>query len=330
VSLPLAFVLLLVGLVALYYAAEFLVAGASRIAASLGISPMIIGLTIVGFATSAPEFVVSLISTVWKDSPDVALGNVIGSNTANIALIIGASALIAPLAVDRRLLKRDVPLMVGIEFLAVIFCVTGALIVRWEAGVLLAVLAVFLFLALRQARAQSRSQREAGEHVERAESLGKEAARVVGGIVGLVIGADLMVRGAVTIAEHFEVSQLVIGVTIVALGTSLPELATSVVASLRGESDISIGNIVGSNLFNTGFILGGVGLIKPIPVNAQANAFDLPVMLAVAFLLVALLAFGTRIGRVKATLLLAIYGSYVFATWLVSTERLSIPTLPWL
>lgn len=329
-------VLLLAGLVILYFGAEVLVDGASAIARAFGISPLIIGLTIVGFATSAPEFVVSLLSAVFRDSPDVALGNVVGSNIANIVLIIGASALIAPLAIERGLLRRDLPMMIGIEALAVVFCATGAILARSEAAALVAVLVLFLFLALRDARRQSRETREARETGTLAAVAsddlrhGRNTLKVLGGLVGLVIGADLMVRGAVDIATQFGISQLVIGVTIVALGTSLPELATSLVAAFKGESDISIGNIVGSNLFNTGFILGGVGLIQPIPVHPQANAFDLPYMLLTALLLLPILLIGKQIGRIKAALLLFAYAAYITITWMLSVDRLALPALPWL
>lgn len=314
------FLLLIVGLVILYYGAEYLVQGASKIALAYGISPLIIGLTIVAFATSAPEFVVSLLATL-NGSPDLAIGNVVGSNVANIALIIGASAVILPMGVERIALQRDYPFMMGATLIAVGAAYVGGTIGRGDGAILLGVLGFFLFLCLRVALRQNREFRMTGQmdavaHNKRAMQL--NVVKVIGGIIGLVVGAQLMVNNAVEIARFYEVSELVIGVSIVALGTSLPELATSVVAALKKEADMSLGNILGSNIFNIGFILGGVSMVKPIPVAPEALRFDLPAMVVVSLLLFPFMRLSYRVTRIDGALLLICYFTYLVLSYLFS------------
>lgn len=305
--------LLIVGLAVLYFGAEWLVAGASRIALSFGVSPMIIGLTIVAFATSAPEFLVTLLATL-QGSPDLGVGNVVGSNVANIALIVGASCLVFPITVERSVLSRDYPIMMGAMLLAIVFGFFQRDIARWEGGILLAILIGFLWLCLREALRQSAEFRQTGQYQvskPQTKKIAMDAGRALAGLVGLVVGAKLMVDNAVEIARHFEVSELVIGVTVVAFGTSLPELATSLVAAFRKEPDMSLGNIIGSNIFNTCFILGGVSMIQPLQVSEQAANFDLPASALVGLLLFPLMRMGNRISRTDAAILLAAYGTFV-------------------
>lgn len=305
--------LLIVGLAVLYFGAEWLVAGASKIALSFGISPMIIGLTIVAFATSAPEFLVTLLATL-QGSPDLGVGNVVGSNVANIALIVGASCIVFPLTVERSVLSRDYPIMMGGMLLAITFASLQRDIARWEGGILLAILVGFLWICLREALRQSADFRNSGKFEAfkpRTRAILLDVGRAFMGLLGLVVGAKLMVDNAVTIARHFEISELVIGVTIVAFGTSLPELATSLVAAFRKEPDMSLGNIIGSNIFNTCFILGGVSLIEPMRVSHQAATFDLPASALVGLLLFPLMRRGNRIGRLDALVLLLAYVAYV-------------------
>ncbi|MFT6398148.1 MAG: cation:H+ antiporter [Bradymonadia bacterium] len=308
--------LLILGLVILYFGAEYLVAGASKIALSFGISPMIIGLTIVALATSAPEFVVSLLAAV-RGSPDLAIGNVVGSNVANIALIVGASAILLPMAVERDVLRRDYPIMVVALFVAIGLAWSGSKIDRVDGLILLGILAFFLAACLRVALQQNRHFRATGQMraLDPADrKLGLQITKVVGGIIALVVGANLMVDNAVAIARHYEISELVIGATIVALGTSLPELATAIVAALRKEPDISLGNILGSNIFNTCFILGGVSMIQPIEVSEQALRLDMPVMGAIGLLLFPIMRLSYKVTRADGVLLLLAYAGYIVAS----------------
>ena len=330
--------LLTVGLVILYYGAEFLVEGSSRIALALGISPLIVGLTVVAFGTSAPEFVVSLLSAL-DGQPAIAVGNVVGSNLANIALIVGCAAVIMPMAVDRQLLTRDYPavLLLSALLLGAVYLGPGPGISRIESLVLLAVFAGYLGLCIRAALVQRRAFQATQEYlavgaasnpdlavaseiaVEAAEQKGGGLAvnltKTVGGIVGLVIGARMMVSAAVDIASHFGVSELVIGMTVVAVGTSLPELATSVVAALRKEAELSLGNIVGSNIFNVGFVLGLVGIIRPIDVAPEALRFDFPAMMLVTVLFFPILIYNRKVSRLDAVVLLAMYFTFIGLTF---------------
>jgi cation:H+ antiporter len=314
-------VLLIVGLVVLYFGAEWLVAGASKIALAFGVSPMIIGLTIVAFATSAPEFVVTLMAAL-DGAPDIGVGNVVGSNIANIALIIGASCLVFPMAVEPTVLRRDYPIMMVAMAVAGLFAFQGLMISRVEGLTLLAILALFLGVCLRAAIRQSREYRATGQFAvggPPAKQIAFQALKAAVGIVMLILGAKLMVDNAVAIARTFEISELVIGVTIVAFGTSLPELATSLVAAFKREADISLGNIIGSNIFNTCFILGGVSVLRPLPVSEQAATFDLPASLVIGLLLFPLMRFDKRIGRIDALLLTASYVAYIVLTYRLST-----------
>lgn len=317
--------LLVAGLVVLYFGAELLVDGASKIALSFGISPMIIGLTVVAAATSMPEFVVSLLATLGG-SPDLALGNVVGSNVANIALIVGASAVILPMTVERSVFVRDYPWMIATLVLSLVTAYLGRDIDRPDGIALLILLALFLAVCVRVALAQNREFRATGQmaaldpaHTRTA----RNAFKVLVGVVGLIIGARLMVDNAVMIARHFGISELIIGVTIVALGTSLPELATAVVAALKNEPDISLGNIIGSNIFNTCFILGGVAVIKPIDVADEALRFDLPAMAAISLLLFPIMRRDNRVSRMDGGALLLMYVAYLTFSYLFATGRIA-------
>lgn len=335
------FALLLAGLVVLYYGAEFLVQGASRIALGLGIAPLIVGLTVVALGTSAPELVVSLLAAL-NGTSDIAIGNVVGSNIANIALIVGAASVIMPMAVDRSLLRRDYWWMLGFTIAFWLFAWlfnADAKIGRLEAGALSIAFVAYIVVCIREARKQRQKYNVTSEYVaaeaaddpalQAVAEVAKESEivgglvpnllRVVGGIAGLVVGAKLMVDNAVVIAESFGVSELVIGVTIVAIGTSLPELATSLVAAFKKESDLSLGNIVGSNIFNVGFIIGSVGLIRPIDVSREAIAFDIPFNVGVTLVFFPLMFYNRKISRVDGGILLAVYAAFLIRSFLVST-----------
>lgn len=318
--------LLLLGLVILYYGAEYLVQGASTIALSLGMAPLLVGLTVVAFGTSMPELVVSLLASL-NGNAEIAVGNVLGSNIANIALIIGISAAITPMAVDRGILTRDYWWMIGFSFglwALVYFDPAGPALTRLDATVILVPFFFYLYVCI---RAAIRHRKEVGtQAVEISDEVAaalknpipvwKSALFIIGGIAGLVIGAKLMVDNAVLIARAYSIPDSVIGVTIVAIGTSLPELATSVVAALKKEADISLGNIIGSNIFNIGLVLGAVGLIHPMNVAPAALAFDFVAMLIFAGILGPMMFANRTIGRLSGAILLLSYIGYLFMTYL--------------
>jgi cation:H+ antiporter len=310
------YILLVIGLVLLVIGAEALVRGASRLAATFGISPLVIGLTVVAFGTSAPEMAVSTVSCLAGQS-NIALGNVIGSNIFNILLILGVSALVAPLVVSQQLIKLDVPLMIAVSALVYFFCIDGV-ISRPEGLLLFSGIFAYTAFLIRQSRRENKAvQEEYAREYGKKEPLSlkvllKDTALILAGLGLLVLGSKWLVDGAVAIAQKLGVSELVIGLTIVAAGTSLPELATSVVASIRGERDIAVGNVVGSNLFNLLAVLGVAGVVSPsgIAVSPQVLHFDLPVMVAVAIACLPIFFTGSRISRREGALFLGGYIAY--------------------
>lgn len=307
---------LILGVAALYYGAEWLVVGASRIALSLNVTPLVIGLTVVAFGTSMPELVTGG-QAAWNGSTDIALGNVVGSNIANLGLILGLSALISAIPCGREIFKREVPLMLLASVLVYALAATGEISRFWGVALLLGLLA-FTWATLRFARREPTSAEVTdvgGMELDPAAEvrIGAEIARATAGLVTLVIGAKLLVDSAVVVARDLGVPEFLIAASMVALGTSLPELATSMVAAMRGEADVLVGNIVGSNVFN---LLGGLGIaaaIEPVPVSSAVLSFDLPVMLVMtAVATIALYTYG-RIQRWEGGLLLAGYGAYMMA-----------------
>ena len=311
---------LAVGLTVLTAGAEVLVRGAVGLAAAVRISPLVIGLTVVAFGTSAPELVVSLRAAL-TGQPEIAIGNVVGSNIFNVLVILGLSALIVPLRVDQQLVRLDVPLLI-VASLVVYGMVLNGRLDQLEGGVLAAALVAYTVWLIRKSR-REKSAEVLGEYsAEFSEQTPSTPGRmllfvvsVVAGLGMLVLGADLFVGSAVTIARGWGMSELVIGLTLVAAGTSLPEVATSVVAALKGERDIAVGNVVGSNLFNLMSVLGFTGLFTPggIPVGAEAIAQDLPVMVLVAVACLPVFLIGHAIERWEGMVLLAFYGLYTAA-----------------
>ncbi|MDA0254346.1 MAG: calcium/sodium antiporter [Planctomycetota bacterium] len=309
---------LLVGLTVLTVGAELLVRGAVGLAAALRVSPLVIGLTVVAFGTSAPELVVSLESTL-SGRGEIALGNVIGSNVFNVLVILGLSAVIVPLRVDRQLVRLDVPLMIGISAAVYGMCLDGQ-IDRLEGGLLAAGLISYTIWSIRKSR-QDTAAAAIDDPLPSPEQEGKPARLllnalfVAGGLGLMVVGADWFVGAAVELARRWGLSELVIGLTLVAAGTSLPEVATSVVAAIRGERDLAVGNVVGSNLFNLMCVLGFTGLLAPtgIPVGAEAIEQDLPVMVLVAVACLPVFLIGHTIERWEGCVLLAFYGLYTSA-----------------
>ena len=316
------FVYLIVGLVLLVAGAEVLVRVAARLAAQFGIPPLIIGLTVVAFGTSAPEIAVS-VQSAFDGQGDIAVGNVVGSNIFNVLFILGLSALITPMLVSRQLIRIDVPIMIGASLLAW-FLAMDQQYGRLD-GVLLfgGVLAYTAFLIVGSLRARNTDASEEFEDeygilapAGRYSSL-KHLAFIAGGLVLLVYGSGLLVDGAVTLAKALGLSELVIGLTIIAAGTSLPEVATSVIAALKGERDIAVGNVVGSNIFNLLCVLGLASLVSPTPLGVSANAiaFDYPVMIAVAMACLPIFFAGYCIRRWEGALFFAYY--LIYTTWLV-------------
>ena len=293
------------GLVLLLLAAGVLVRGAAALALRFGLSPLVVGLTVVAFGTSAPELVVS-VQAALAGAGGIAVGNVVGSNIANVGLILALAVLVRPIATDPALLRRDLPMLVGATLVAALFLLDGVL-ARWEATVLLAGLVASLSWSLGSAKAQPTT--DTPDDLPEPGPLWRDAAFVFGGLVGLALGANWLVGGATALAEAANISNAVIGLTVVAVGTSLPELATSVVASRRDEGAIAAGNVVGSNLFNLLGILGVGGLVRPLAAPGL-EWVDVVVMGAFTLAMVPMMITGLRLARLEAGGLLFAYGAY--------------------
>jgi cation:H+ antiporter len=322
---------LVAGLALLLGGAELLVRGASRLALRLGMAPLVIGLTVVAFGTSAPELAIG-IGAAWRGEPDIALGNVVGSNIANVLLILGVSALVTPMVVQRQLVRLDVPVMLAVSIGVLAMALDGVL-GRIEGLLLIAAGIVYLVVMLRLARRGNDDIAAAAEAdvpdaaTARQAPWWRHALLVAGGLVLLVVGSHWLVEGAVGIAQVMGLSELVIGLTVVAIGTSLPELATSVMAALRGERDLAVGNIVGSNLFNLLFVLGAATAIAPegIAVSGPALNFDLPVMTAVAAACLPIFFTGHCIQRWEGGLFLGYYVAYTAYLLLDAADHDALP-----
>jgi len=296
-------ILILGGFVALLIGGESLVKGAVATAQRLRIPPMVIGLTLVGFGTSTPELLTS-IQAALDGAPGIAVGNVVGSNIANILLIVGVSALIAPIAVGKRGFRQDMGFMIGATILFMAIAATGQL-GRTSALALLFGLTLFLILSLR------RTDADAPEIDTPNLSVPIALLYFAGGLLITLLGARFLVKGAIGLAEDMGVSQAVIGLTIVAVGTSLPELVTSVLAARRGHSDVALGNIVGSNIFNIFGILGATAMVKPIPIPAEIVAYDNWIMLGASLVLIGACVTHWRISRREGAVMLGLYGAYI-------------------
>ncbi len=306
----------LLGLAALIAGAESLVRGASRIALSLGISPLVVGLTIVALGTSSPEVAVS-VGAALSGNTDIAVGNVVGSNVFNVLFILGISAVITPLVVHSQIIRQEVPIMIGASVVLGIMIVDGTL-GRPEAALLLLLLVVYVLFLLRQSRAETAEIRDeyAGGIRRSGEWDSHWAVQVLLIAVGLgllVLGSNWLVDSAVAFARALGVSDLVIGLTIIAAGTSMPEVATSIMAAIRGERDIAVGNVIGSNTFNILGCLGVSGVVSPtgLGIAPAVLNFDIWVMIAVAIACLPVLLLGRQIGRKRGLLFLAYYAAYV-------------------
>ena len=308
--------LVLGGLVALYFGAEGLVRGASSMALRLGITPLVVGLTVVSFGTSAPELLVSLLG-----SDDISIGNILGSNIANIALILGAASLIRPIQVQSQAVRREMPVMLAATVFFMILIFDGVLSV-FDGILLLVAMTGYLYYMYLQAKKdmaayEAQVAEELGDVDPTKSSSAKDISLVIAGIVGLAAGAQFMVMGASSIAASFGISELVIAISIVAFGTSLPELATSTVASFRNESDISVGNVIGSNIFNLLFVMGIVAIaMGGIVVSPDALRIDMWVMLAISVIIWPLLRTGHVLNRWEGAFLLVFYIGYMISLFL--------------
>lgn len=319
-------VMFILGLVALVVGAEILVRGASRLAGSIGISPLVVGLTIVAFGTSAPEIAISA-NAALSDHTDLAVGSVVGSCIFNVLFILGISALISPLVVNAQIIRQEVPIMIGACLL--LFALSADDRIGFsESIMLLACLGVYTIFLIIQSRKETQATKDeyAAENTKTSKwdsSIFVQIALIVAGLALLVQGSEWLVDSAVAFAKSIGVSDIVIGLTIVAAGTSMPEVATSVMASLKGERDIAVGNVVGSNTFN---ILGGLGitgllatdgvLVPPSVIN-----FDLWVMLAVCFACVPVFLTGREIARWEGAIFLGYYVAYVAYLILASKDH---------
>jgi len=297
--------LILIGFLALLGGGEFLVRGAVALAHRMRISPLVIGLTVVGFGTSTPELLTSLVAAL-DGSPGIAVGNVIGSNIANILLILGLAAVLRPIAVDKDVFRRDALPLIGATLAAVGILAYGAA-GRGIGLLLLAGLAAYLVLAFRSSRNPD------ADEVEVAAMPGLQAGLlIVGGLVAMIFGASWLVKGAVSLATNAGISETVIGLTIVAVGTSLPELVTSVIAARRGQGDIALGNIIGSNIFNVLGILGATALIHPLAVPADMTLRDGTILAGATAALLLVAWTGLRITRREGWAFLALYAGYLW------------------
>lgn len=321
----------LAGLALLILGAEWLVRGASRLAAKIGISPLVIGLTVVAFGTSSPELAVSILSSL-TGQVDIAVGNVVGSNIFNILFILGISAVITPLIVQQQLIRLDVPLMIGLSFVFYLMALDGV-IGRLEGLLLFAGIIAYTFFLIRQSRKESKAVEAeySQEYAPQAESGWKPWVVNLGlvgiGLTLLVLGSNWFVESTIAIARWLGLSELIIGLTIVAAGTSMPEVATSITAAVKGERDIAVGNAVGSNIFNILSVLGLTATIAPggVPVSQAAKAFDIPVMLAVAILALPIFFTGNRIERWEGWLFLFYYVAYTAYLILDAVQHDALP-----
>lgn len=308
-DLPLINVIeLLSGLVLLLIGAELMVRAAVRLAERLHVRPLIIGLTIVALGSSAPQMTVSL-QAALTDNPDIAVGSVVGSGIFNILVTLGLSALIIPLRVSRQLVRLDIPLMIGASLLVFILAWNKDL-GRFDGVLLLGALALYLGLLFRQSRHSTRPHTERPKDTQQSWLI--SVLMILAGLAMLVFAGRLLLGAAVVVATDLGLSERVIGLTVVAVGTSLPELATSLIAALRGQRDIAVGNVIGANLFNLLGVLGLTALLAPTPLSVSPNAldFDLPVMLGVAALCLPVFYSGYRVTRAEGLLLLGLYLVY--------------------
>ena len=305
------YLLLILGLAVLIFGGDLLVKGASGIALKLNMDPMVVGLTVVSLGTSAPELVVSIKSAL-NGNPDIAMGNVVGSNIANLGLVLAITAIMFPIAVNRKVLRIDWPVMVFFAALAFIFGLDN-LITRFEGGVLLVTLVVYIYKLLQRGKSHlDNGDIEIDTDTEK-ESMMKLILLLLGGMVALYLGSEWFLGGAMDIGRSFNLSESVIGVTIVAFGTSTPELAASAIAAYRKETDIALGNLLGSNIFNIGAVLGTTSIISPLVIDAKIMNIDILWMLGIAGILFPLMVFKKKLSLLSGIILFSLYCIFIFS-----------------
>ncbi len=324
--------LFVAGLVLLVTGAESLVRGASRLAVVVGVSPLIIGLTVVAYGTSSPELAVS-VQSAYNQQTGIALGNAVGSNIFNVLFILGLSAMITPLIVSSQLIRRDVPIMIGVSFLLLLLVLDGQL-GRLDGLVLAGGAVAYTVWSIVQGRKENgKVELPAGgqPHATGIKEVGLQLGLILLGLSMLLLGSHWLVEGAIVLARVFGVNETVIGLTIVAAGTSLPEVATSVVASLRGERDIAVGNVVGSNIFNILAVLGLAAIVSSngIPVPATTLWFDLPVMVGVALACLPVFFTGGQIARWEGILFFGYYAAFTAYLILHATDSAALSAYTW-
>ena len=305
-------ILLFVGGVGvLYFGAEWLVRGSARLAASLGVSPIVVGLTVVSMGTSAPELVISVVASLGGN-PDLAIGNVMGSNLANVGLVLGISAILRPLHVSTQVVTREVAVMIFIT-MALLPLIWDNQLVRFEGLVLVMLLVFYLTYVLRSSKTED--PEAPGEHAGRndetdglsSRTIARDSAFILLGVAGLVLGAFAIRQSAVALAEALGISELVIGLTLVSIGTSLPELATCAVAALRHQADIAVGNILGSNVFNIAAVLGITSIISPLDFSPDVLRLEFPAVMVITVLMVPIVRHRLVIRRREGVALLSTY-----------------------
>ncbi len=307
----LSWIELVSGLAILVVGGEFLVRASTKLAVYMKVSSIVIGLTIVSFGTSFPELVVSVDASL-HGHPDIALGNVVGSNIANIALVLGLTALIFPIAVGRATLVKDWPIMLLVSALLILFG-WDLTIERWEGVILFIGIIIYNVWIIRSSRKQNKEIEEVETNFKKgAADLARTLLLLLVSLGGLIWGADLLVDGAVGVARAFNIEERIIAITIIAFGTSAPELATSLIAVYRKEDGISLGNLIGSNIFNILGILGATSILNPIEVNAEIKSFDFIFMIGIPLALLPLMLFQSKVSRFAGFLLLISYFGYIF------------------
>jgi cation:H+ antiporter len=305
---------LFLGLAILIVAGEFLVKGAVGLSIMMKLTPLVIGMTVVSFGTSMPELLVSVNSAV-AGNPGIAIGNVVGSNIANIAFILGLAVILLPIVADKQTKKVDYPMMLIASVLFYVVALDN-MVERWEGIALFVILVVFITRMIRKSRKSEKKRiaeitDEDVANIDGVLPVWKSLTYLLIGLVGLYFGADWFVSGAVDIAKSFDLSDAIIGVTVVALGTSAPELVASLIAAYRKQSDLSVGNLIGSNVFNILGVIGITAIVKPIEVKQEVMDFDMLWMLGISLMLLPMLFFGEKIGRLKGVILSATYISYI-------------------
>jgi cation:H+ antiporter len=324
--------LMAAGLAILVFGADWLVKGASRLAIAAGIAPLVVGLTIVAFGTSAPELAVS-VTSAYSGANDIAVANVVGSNIFNVLFILGVSALVAPLIVHQQLVRMDVPIMIGVSVLLFVLGADGTLNL-WDSALLTSLILAYTVFLIVEARGEKNPEIVAEYAEEVADAGGTEKspmamniALIVVGLAALVYGAGLLVDGAISMAKALGVSEVIIGLTIVAAGTSLPELATSAVAAFKGERDIAIGNVVGSCIFNICSVLGfsGIASLGALTVAPNMIEADIPLMIMVALVCLPFFRAGYTVTRTNGAVFLMAYVLYVTFLVLKETQHEALP-----